>query len=517
MEKEKKDSRMKNSIRNVGYSFGSYFITIILQFINRMVFIRLLTSEYLGLNGLFSNILSFLSLAELGAGSAINYALYEPIENNDIKQMKSLMKLYRKLYWVSGGTVLFIGVLLTPFLPYLIKDMPKDMPYIYWYYILYVLNSGLSYFFTYKRSLIICNQKEYISTVTTTVAKLLLSITQIMVLLVSHSYMAYLLIAVFVTLGENITISKIADRMYPYLKDKDIAPLSLQVSAKIKKNITAMLFHKIGTVIVFSTDNMMISKFVGLAAVGLYSNYTLVINSISGLVGRIFSAITASVGNLALSRDTVHIETVLYRVLFLNFWIRGFCSIALFCLFPSFLCLWIGDQFLLSTETLFIIVLNFYIGGMRSTVNTFKDASGNFWFDRYKPLIESVLNLVLSVPLVIHYGIAGVLIGTIGSTLLVPFWFEAYVLFKHLLHKGISRYMAKQVYYIIVTFLAGCVTWSLCGLIQGRGIGSFVVRLVMCCIVPNTVYLLVFYKTKELRYYVDLVKKKFSKQKKHEI
>lgn len=496
-------SRTKNSIKNINYSFVSYFIVLLLQFVNRTVFIQFLSSTYLGLNGLFSNVLSFLALTELGIGSAMNYALYKPLARGDTELVKSVMRLYRRLYRVIGCTVLVLGSALTPFLPFLIQDMPADIPYIYVYYVLFVVDSGASYFYTYKRSLIICSQREYISTAATTVSRIVLCVTQVAVLAVSRNYAAYLIVAVVVTLGENVLVSVVADRLFPYLKEKTVAALPEEVSADIKKNVFAMMFHKIGGVVVFSTDNLIISKYAGLVAVGLYSNYTLVIDSLNRLMTKMFAAMTASVGNLVLTDDKKHVEQVLYRILFMNFWMRGFCAVALFCLFQPFIFLWLGEEYLLSFFTVLVIAVNFYIGGMRSTVNIFKEASGMFWYDRYKPLIESVLNIVLSIWLVGQFGVAGVLLGTIGSTVLVPFWVEPYVLFRHYFGKGIGRYMAKQLLYGAVTVLAGAGCFFSCGCVSGGGAVSFLLRIGICVLVPNLVFAAVFCRSREFLYFRD--------------
>ncbi len=499
-------SRTKNSIKNINYSFVSYFIILLLQFVNRTVFIEFLSSTYLGLNGLFSNVLRFLALTELGGGSAINYALYRPLAEGDTEFVKSMMRLYRKLYRLIGCTVLALGSVLTPFLPYLIQDMPGDMPYIYLYYVLYVVDSGVSYFFTYKRSLIICSQREYISTAVTTVSRIVLCAVQVVVLAVSRSFAAYLITGILVTVGENVLISVVADRLFPYLKEKNVSALPQQVSADIKKNVFAMMFHKIGTVVVFSTDNLIISKFAGLVAVGLYSNYTLVVDSLNRLMMKMFTAMTASVGNLVLSDDKKYVECVMYRVLFLNFWLRGFCATALLCLFQPFISLWIGDHYRLSSFTVLVIAVNFYIGGMRSTANIFKEASGMFWYDRYKPLVESVLNLVLSVWFVKQYGVAGVLLGTIGSTVLVPFWVEAYVLYKHYFGKGMGGYMRRQLLYAAVTCLAGGVSFFLCTCASGSGVTAFLIQGGICAIVPNVIFAIAFFRSQEFRYFWGFVR-----------
>lgn len=500
-------SRTKNSIKNISFSFGTYAISLILSLINRLYFVQLLSNEYLGLNGLFSNILNFLSLAELGVGGAINFALYTPISEGDTERIKSLMRLYKRFYVAIGIIILVTGGCLAPVLPVLIKDMPEEIPQLTQYYLLYVISSGISYFYTYKRSLIICNQKEYLSSITTAIAKILITVLQIILLWLTHSYAVYLLVSIILTVGENICISKIADRMYPYLKDKTVKKLPTELVLDIKKNIGAMVFHKIGAAVVFSTDNIIISQFVGLAAVGLYSNYTLVINSVNSIMGRVFTAIIASVGSLIAANDVEHTEEVFHRVLFLNYWIRSFCTIAFFCLIQPFITLWIGDKYLLNMDTVIIITLNFYFGGMRTAVNTFKDASGLFWYDRYKPLIEGVLNLVLSIPLAIRYGVAGVLLGTIGSTLLVPFWFEAYILFKYLFHKRIWRYIGKQILFAIATLSVGGICVICCNMIHGDNILSFISRILICAVLPNLCMVVLWHRTEEFGYFLEIIKK----------
>ncbi|MCM1101476.1 MAG: hypothetical protein NC079_08240 [Clostridium sp.] len=506
-------SRTRNSIKNITYSMLSYGVILFLEFVNRTIFIHLLTDEYLGLNGLFSNILSFLSLAELGVGSAINYALYKPLSTGDYELVKSIMRLYRKLYRIIGCTILIIGGSLTPLLPYLISDMPKDMPNISIYYLLYALNSGMSYFYAYKRSLIVCDQKSYITSIVNTFSKIILSVAQIVILKITHSYISYLCMAIVVTITENIFISIAANKLYPFLRDKWVQPLAKSEIADIKKNVFALLFHKIGSQIVFSTDNIIISGFVGLIPVGLYSNYTLIVNAISATISRIFSAITASVGNLVLSHDKEHIEEVFYRVLFANFWIRSFSAISLFCLVQPFIQLWVGESYLLSQGTVLVIAINFYITGMRLTVVTFKDASGLFWPDRYKPLVECVINIALSIPLAIRYGVAGVLLGTIGSTLGVAFWVEGYVLFKHLFAKNMKTYLLKQLYYAGITVVVGAFCYFLNLFFVDGGMGEFILRILICLIVPNGIYMLWFWRTNECKYFWGLIKRQLKRGK----
>lgn len=501
-----KESRTKNSIKNVCFAFTSYFITLLPQFINRTVFIYFLSSKYLGLDSLFSNVLGFLSLTELGIGGALNYSLYEPIDNDDVETIKSIMNLYRKVYRLIGGIVLVLGTLLTPFLPFLIRDMPQNIPHIYLYYLLYVLKAGISYFYTYKRALIICNQKEYISTLTISVSRIAICVMQLLILVWLQSFVAYIVVEILVVLCENIVISILADHLYPYLHES-ASKLLPEVSHAIKKNVCAMMFHKVANVIVSTSDNLIISKFVGLITVGMYSNYLLVVSSLNRLINRVLKAIIASVGNLMLSNNKNHVETTLNRFLFLNFWTCGFCSIALFCLLQSFISLWIGEKYLLSDFVLLSIVLDFYIRGLRLAISVFKDASGIFWYDRFSPLLGSILNIILSIPLAIRYGVSGVLAGTIISTLLIPFWYEAYALYKYYFHKSFKEYIFRQVLYAVTTLAVGAGCYFLCQCVLFRGVLGFVLKVVICVLVPNVTFTILFFHTDEFIFFLNFAKR----------
>ena len=257
------ESRIKNSARNVFFSEMAYAVTLILQFVNRSLFIRLLPEEFLGMNGLFSNILSLLSLTELGFGSALNFALYKPLKENDTESLKSLLRLYRRIYTATGLFVLVLGGALSHFLPYFIKEMPENAEHMYLYYFLYLVNSSVSYFFTYKRALILCSQKEYMISLISALSGVLLKISQIIVLCRFQSYTLYLSVMILTSALENIAISKTADRLFPYLKDRQVKAIDPQAVRAILKNGYALFFQKIGEVVVYATDNLILSKFCG--------------------------------------------------------------------------------------------------------------------------------------------------------------------------------------------------------------------------------------------------------------
>lgn len=504
-------NRTRSSIRNIMFSMMGYVFTILLQFVNRKVFVQLLTTEYLGLNGLFGNILSMLALSELGIGTAMTFALYKPVAEKNIEKIKSLMMLYKKVYSVIGWVVLGLGAGLTPFLQFLIKDMP-DIPYIRIFYLLYVLNSGISYFYTYKRTLIICNQDAYISTTTTTISSVATKLLQIIFLYVTGNYFVYLIIQVVMTRIENVVISRIADKQYPYLLETDVQDLSDKDKAEIKDNVKAMFCHKIGNVVVNATDNIIISKVLGLSAAGLFSNYVLIFDNVSNLANTIIRATSSSVGDLIARGDKERSYKVYKDMLFANFWIMCFCSGCLLCLLQPFVSIWLGGDYLLDDRFVYIMVACFYFAGMRTVTLVYKDGAGLFMPDRYKALVESVANLAISIPLTYYMGVSGVKLGTLISTLLIPFWIEGLVLYKHYFERSVFTYLLIQFGYALATTAIIGATYFVCCSIHQEGYTGLAIRGMVCCMVPNLLIALMFFRSSGFKYFLGIVSNRILKK-----
>lgn len=508
-------NRSSNSIRNAFFAIlGSLFITL-LQLINRRIFVIYLSDVYLGLNGLFYNIVTVLSMSEMGIGTALIYALYKPVADNNKEKVKSLMFLYKKLYTAIGWFVIIFGIILTPFLGMLIKEMP-DIYYIHLYYMLYVIDSGMSYFYTYKRSLIICNQEDYISSATVMISTIVTKGIQFLILVTTQNYFLYLLIQILFTRLENILISKIADRKFPYLLEKDIKLLEQEETASIKKNIVGMMTQKIGSVIVSGTDNLIISKILGLTAVGFYSNYMLLINTLNSLIGKVFNSITASVGNLVAKKDSSEVEKTFLNILFINYWIFSFSTVCFWCLLQPFISIWLGNKFLLSDETIWVMVILFYVNGMRKTVLIFRNATGIFWHDRYKTIIEAVINLLLSIPLTYLYGVMGVKLGSLIALVIVTFWVESYVLYKKYFVKSPAQYYILQLKYILLTIVQCIAINGICRIIDNGTILSFLYECIVCVILTNVVMMLLFKRTREFQYLCGILKNWLTRRRKND-
>ena len=443
--------RTVSSIKNLIFAFGGQFLGIIISFIARIIFLQVLNSEYLGINGLFTNILTILSLAELGIGTAMNFSLYKPLAEQNKEKIKSLMYLYKKAYIIIGIIILVVGIAISPLLPFFINEMPDIPENIYFIYILFVINTGISYFFSYKRALIVSDQKRYIATIYRYGFYFLLNVAQIICLLITRNYILFLVLQIIFTLLENIFVSIKANKMYPYLKEKNIDKLLKEETKEIKKNVFAMFFHKVGEIVVKSTDNIIISKFVSLSAVGLYSNYYLITNALNMIIGQVFTSIVASIGNLGATENKEKLKNIFNKVFFLNFWIFGFSAICLYILFNDFISLWLGAEYLLPESVMLVIVVSFCIEGMRKSVLDFRDALGIFWYDRYKPIFEVIINLIASIILVQKIGLAGVFVGTIISTLTTSFWVEPYVLYKYGFKMKLRDYFKQYLKYTDVS------------------------------------------------------------------
>jgi O-antigen/teichoic acid export membrane protein len=496
-------SRTRSSVVNfltavIGQIFG-----FLASFIARIVFVKILGSEYLGLNGLFTNILTVLSLAELGVGSAITYSLYEPLAKNDYEKCKSLMKLYKYIYLVIGTFIFVAGICISPFLLIFIKEMP-NIDNLNIIFILFVVNTAISYFYSYKRNLIIADQNRYIATIYRYAFYFALNVAQIVFLIITKNYFVYLILQIISNFLENYFISKKADKMYPFLSDKNVEKLDKESINDIKKNTKAMMMHKIGGTVVSSTDNIILSKFVGLEAVGLYSNYYMVIYALNLFFTQLYNSLTPSVGNLWATSTTNKRVDIFKKIDFLTFWVYSFSSICLLYLFNSFIKIWVGKEYLFDFNVVLILTINFYITGMRKSVLTFRDATGLFYRDRWKSIVEALINLVVSIVLAINFGTFGVFLGTFISSITTSVWVEPFILFKDGFKIKTSLYFKTYFKRLMITIIICIITFIPIKFIVVSNIYlSFIVKLIICLLLPNLILYIMYRNSDEFKYFYD--------------
>lgn len=500
----RKKSRTEYSVLNIITGLGGYALNTVLGLVCRMVFTRTLSAEYLGVSGLFTNILSMLSLAELGIGSAIVYALYKPLAVDDKEKVASLVKFYGQCYRVIGVVVAVIGVALMPFL-HLLIDEPNIQENIYLLYGLYLFNAASTYFFSYRASLLMAAQQNYIVTGINYIITVAQSVLQIIWLFATHHYIGYLIIQCVCGFVYNIVVSYIAKKEYPYIAENNPKPLDNDEKESLSRNIRALVIWKLCGLLVNSTDNIIITFFNGLATVGLASNYTLLSGTLNSLLNQLFNGITASVGNLN-AVESKEKKLAMFNVINLaNFWLFGWASIGIFVVSTDIVRLLFGSSYVLPLSIPFVIALNFYMVGMQSAVWTYKNTMGLFRQGRYLLIVTAAINLVCSIWLGKAWGLFGILFATAISRALTNTWYDPYAVFKYGLEEKVSIYFKKYVQFVIVLVLTGAVCYFLCAFIHISALVDVLLKFFICSVVPNLFFYLCFRKKDEFQYFKNLL------------
>lgn len=425
-----------------------------MKFVSRIIFIKILNNAYLGINGLLTNVLGLLALSELGISTAISYSLYKPLEENNKSKIKALMNFYKKTYFVIGIIIFIAGLILLPFLPWFIKDT-SGIENLNIIYLIFLINMVIGYFFSYKRTLITADQKSYKITPILMLSNFLLTTTQIIVLILFKNYIEFLLVQTLFVLIENILVNKYINREYPYLKTiQKEDKLDKKELTNIKTNIKALCFHKIGSYVFNSTDNLVISKFIGIEMVGIYSNYYLIVYMVGSFISNITDNVVASLGNLLVSKDSDNKQQVFNEMNFICYILYGFSAICLYALLQPFIELCFGTEYLLPLINVALVSFNSFIFGMTSVSITYMVASGLYVKDQYIPILQSILNIVISIVLALKIGLAGVLIGTLVSNILV-FIIKPFIVYKYSLKRNFGLYFLdffKKMGVLIIIF-----------------------------------------------------------------
>ena len=490
-------SRSKNAKRNILFATVNKAANILFPFAIRTVLLYILGSEYLGLDSLFSSILSFLSLAELGVGSALVFNMYKPIAEEDSALICALLNLYRKLYRIIGCVIFGVGACLTPFLHTLVKgDCPADVN-LYILYIVYLLNTAVSYWmYGYKASLLTAHQRSDVESKCALIVQTIMYAVQIAALFLFKNYYWYILWLPVFTIVSNMVTAKITDRMYP--EYKCAGEISPKLQKEIKKKVFALFGTKANSVVLHALDNIVISAFIGLSMVGLYGNYYYIISAIAGLIAIIYNSMTAGIGN-SLQTESVEKNYFDFNVLtFANFWMVLFCTTSLLCLYQPFMKLWVTEKNMLDMWVVILLVIYFYVYQIRKVILTYKDAGGIWWEDRYRPYIVMVVNLVGNLVMVQFIGIYGVILSTIIS-MLVSIPIENYTVFKYIFNKPSGGFYKKNLLYIILGAAVCLLTFWVCGFAPD-GILGLCIRAAICLVIPNAIIILLFRKTKEFKH-----------------
>lgn len=507
-------SRVKSATRNIAFGYVGQIATALMSFVLRTVFIMHLNEDLLGINSTYGNILSLLNMAELGIGTALNFSLYGPVARGEKEKIKSYMQLYRKAYFIIACVVAAVGLLLTPFLQYFKLRSPENTTVreLTVYYLIFLFNTVSSYFVAYKYSLINAEQKNYIQTNIITITKVIVVFLQIIVVIVTRNFLLYLLTDAVVQLIQKVFVSKFLDKMYPYLKEKDVQKLSKEESDEVWKKTRALVFHKVGDVARLQTDALIISTFVEVAMAGVVDNYNMVISTVSNFVNIIFNSVISSFGNLIAteSRQKQFSMFKVYR--FFASWIYGFSCVGFMVLLTPLIRLWLGDHWILTSAAVYCILIDYYFKGDRIVLSNYKTAAGVFEPDKYLALIQGAVNLVISIVLVqTPLGITGIYIGTIVSGLIANFT-KPVIIYKECFDMKAGSYFADTLKYLASLVFVLVVSQLISvKVLANLNILTFILMAVIITVLFNGVYFILYGRSEEFKYLTGKVKDKFGR------
>lgn len=504
--------RTIKSAKNIVIALMSNIINIVLGVVVQAIFLKTLGEEYLGLNSLLTSILSMLAIAELGLGSAIIYNLYKPIAEQNIEKIKSLMKFYKKCYKIIIIIMIIIGLIIIPFLKSIVGET-ENIQNLYLLYVLFLADVIFSYVIAYKRSIIYANQKEYIVNVVHLGYLVLMNAIQIILLYITNSYLIFLIVKLVCRIFENIIVSIIANKMYPFIKEKNVQELENETKQDIIKNIKALFFHKVAGFIVSSTDTILISIFFGgLVTIAYYSNYNLVLAAATTILNQFLMSVTASIGNLLTEGNKKNNYEVYKKLNFFNFVVFVMGSAAILCLIEPFITICFGEQYILDKFILIALIIKFFIQGMRRTIMAFKEAAGIFYVDRFMPIVESLVNLVASIILLKIFGLAGIFLGTAVSSLMLLLYSYPKYVYKPLFEKKEKDYYKEFAKYIICAIIILIITGIINEVVINENILlQSIISIIISIFIPIILICILFYKTDEFKYYINIIKNIFSK------
>ena len=504
--------RIQHTLKNIVFGYIGNLSSTVLGFILRTVFIMKLDETLLGVNGLYTGVLSMLSMAELGIGTALNFSLYAPVAQKNYDKIKSYMQFYKKAYRVIGLIVAVLGIALIPFLKFFIKDPGNyGIQELTIYYLIFLFNTVSTYFVSYKYSLVNAEQKNYIQTNILTVTKLATTVLQLIVLVVTSNFLLYLLTAATVELLQKIWANRYLNKRYPYLLDKNVIPLGKEETKDIWDKTKALLCLKVGDIARLQTDSIIISSFIQVGVVGIVDNYNMVINSVQNFVLVIFNSAISSFGNLIATESKLKQYEMFKIYRFVANWIYGLSAVGFYVLLTPLITIWLGDKWVLETGIIALIVLDYYFKGDRVVMMNFRTAAGVFEQDKFLPLIQGGVNLVISIVLVQRIGLIGVYVGTVISGLIANISRPPIVYRVCFERKSKEYFIDTAKYMLVMAMILIIVLPTSNMLLKNITLISFVVTGIVIVVVYNVIFFVAFCKTGEFKYMYDMVMRKIKR------
>ncbi|MBQ3435954.1 MAG: hypothetical protein IJH13_02940 [Bacilli bacterium] len=499
--------RVKKSFLNAFFGALILVIRSVLLFAVRIVFVKTLGKTLLGVDSLFTNILVVLSIADAGISTAISFNLYKPLSEKNYKKISSLMTFYKKAYKRLGIIVLGAGVLFMPFLSIIVKE---NITNLYLFYLIYLFSTVVTYFISYKDSLLTADQNFYKSSMIVGTTYILMYVLRIVFLLIWPNFLVFALIQPIMIIIQRVLVNRYITKCYPMVDFDYKEEIPKKEQKQIFKNVKSMFLNKIGYFLVNGSDNIIISAIpsLGLGTVAIYTNYYSVVGAIDTIIAKAISGVTSSYGDLAVVESKDVQENVFNVLSFVNFIIYGLFGVGFFFLLTPLIKICFGSSFDISTVTLLVLCLNFYLVGMIRPLDIIKEATGNYYQDRYVNIFQAIINIVLSIVLGKLYGLFGVVLATLISFVCLPLWNRPYVAYKYIFNKKPYNYLKKQAIYF-VSLLIICVVchFTLNIVTIDNAVFDFVVKALFITIIYLLLVSALYCRTKEYKEVVYLIKK----------
>ncbi len=497
------NTRTKNALLNIIFGYIAQIGIFFLSFVGRRIFLNYLSADYLGVNGLYSNVLNILSLAELGLDTAVVYSLYKPVAESDTDLIRSLLFYFRKIYFILAFIIFAIGVAIIPFLDVIVNsDLRKSDLIIY--YVVFLANTVASYFTAHKVALLSACQEQRIHKLITLVSTLVLQIVYICVLVITRSYFAYIISMFFVTIITNVILSIVCTKIH---SDVFIGSTIISFDKNpIIERVKATFLYKIGAVLINSTDNILISVLVSTVAVGFYSNYYTVVNAVQGFIAIITTSLISGVGNYAVTKSRKGQKELFYFMLLFYQIIASIGFIGFSLLFNDLITIWLGNKYLFDELTVFIIAANFYLATAISPVWMFREANGLFEKVKYLLLVRAGLNILFSIMFGKIWGVFGIFLATAISLIFTNLWYEPQILFNNILQEKTSSYWKKQGKYFVTMIFS----FFICFLIVehlGEGLIFLIIKAIIVAGITGGIFIITNMKTEEFARIKNMLKR----------
>lgn len=498
---------MQKSIFNAVSNSLILIIRSVLLFLVRIVFVKTLGKTFLGVDSLFTNILLVLSIADSGISTAINFSLYKPLAEHDDQKVSSLMTFYKKMYKFLGIIVLIIGLLFIPFLKFIITE---NIEHIHLYYLVYLLTTVMSYFISYKDSLLNADQNLYKSSLIVGITYIVMYLLRILFLFLVPNFLIFALIQLIMMFIQRILVNKYITKTYKNINFNEKKEISRKEQQSIFRSVKSMFLNKFGYFLVTGTDNIIISAIptLGLTTVAVYTNYYSIVSMVDSIINRGLSGITSSFGDLAVNESKEVQENVFDIISFLSFCIYGLFSIGFLFLISDFIKICFGKTYQLSSVLTLIICINFYIIGILRTLDIIKEATGNYIQDRYANLIQAIVNIILSIFLGRKIGLLGIVVATLISYITVPLWNKPYITYKYIFQKKPIKYLFQQLKYILSLLVIGIICYYIMPFINIDNVFlAFIIRTIVITFIYILCISFIYWRNNAYKYLLNIVKK----------